>query len=768
MKTGLALSIVLLNSACHAAAGPVSSAARPAVEDQVKDRFVSARYERQRIGGLLGERLRMTIDRGLLGIDAATLMAALRSGADNPTRNGDSVGIFLRAASNAWAYSRDERLKAVLDELVQALVSAQSPNGHLRGEGARYRWTGWDFPVHSRNLMGLLAYHLATGAPSALQSARGIADLLTRTLGSSQNQADPPGSPAYRAPIPTSLLEPVCLLYRYSGEKRNLASLLVRAYDRQPGPRLLSGLLESGSVMGAAGATASEVLDGLVGLLELYRLSGDERYLQPALAAWRDVVTKRRYVTGTTSAGRQFKADYVLPGEESANVGESGVTASWLQLNWHLLRLTGQPQYGDELERTIYNQLLGAQDPRDGGVCPFTPLAGKKRPEQGASSSRASHALAITLIPQMIWGTREGGLAVVLYAPGEATVSLGDGGPDVVVNSQTGFPKEGTVTLTLRPPAPARFPVFLRVPSWCGRYRATVAGSAVSGRSGEFMKLERVWNPGDKIEIDMDLTVQFLPGGPSYPNRVAVQRGPQVLALDAEVNPGVPFLHRVAPTDGGMVQLTEAAKRLPKSWLGSQAYATPAMAVQRAENGRQTIKRTEVVLVPFADARRYLVWLTKPDKMPFGPVAVTAFGTESWSRAGNHDGSICDERSDTFRVTYNGTAATEDWYAVEMDNPELISRVVYRHGRVFPNGGWFSTSRGKPAIQIKRSPTSDWETVGTLESYPQTSATVPPTLYDGQSFQLKLKEAVTASAVRIVGRPGGAFSSCAELAAYGP
>jgi hypothetical protein len=373
----------------------------------------------------------------------------------------------------------------------------------------------------------------------------------------------------------------------------------------------------------------------------------------------------------------------------------------------------------------------------------------------------------MTLIPQMIWGRRQGGLAVVLYSPGEATVSLGNGGPDIGVSSQTLFPKEGTVTLTLRPPAPTRFPVFLRVPSWCRRYRAAVAGVTAWGRSGEFVRLDRVWNPGDKIEIEMDLTVQLLPGGSSYPNRVAVQRGPQVLALDAEVNPDVPFLHRVAPTDGGMVQLAEAASRLPKGWLGSQAYAVPAMAVQRTENGRQTIKRTEVVLVPFAEAREYRVWLAKPDRLPVGPVALTAFGTESWSRAGNREGSICDERTDTFRVTYDGTPAAEDWYAVEMDNPELISRVVYRHGRVSPNGGWFNTSGGKPVIQIKRTATSDWETLGTLDSYPRSSATTPPAIPDGQVFQLKLKEPVRAVGVRIMGRPGGAFSSCAELAAYG-
>jgi hypothetical protein len=87
---------------------------------------------------------------------------------------------------------------------------------------------------------------------------------------------------------------------------------------------------------------------------------------------------------------------------------------------------------------------------------------------------------------------------------------------------------------------------------------------------------------------------------------------------------------------------------------------------------------------------------------------------------------------------------------------------------VFQNGGWFDTSSGKPAIQVKRTRTGNWETVATLDSYPVTSATVPPTLHDGQGFEVKLKQPVTAVALRIVGRPGGAFSSCAELAAYGP
>ena len=41
-------------------------------------------------------------------------------------------------------------------------------------------------------------------------------------------------------------------------------------------------------------------------------------------------------------------------------------TVTWLQLTWELLRLTGEPQYGEELEHTVYNALLGAQDPPTG------------------------------------------------------------------------------------------------------------------------------------------------------------------------------------------------------------------------------------------------------------------------------------------------------------------------------------------------------------------------------------------------------------------
>ena len=105
------------------------------------------------------------------------------------------------------------------------------------------------------------------------------------------------------------------------------------------------------------------MMSNLVGLVELYRVTGNRDYLKPAEIAWKDIVAHRLYVTGTTSAGEHFQDDNVLAGEEASNVGEGCATVTFLQLTWQLLRSTGEPQYADLLEQTVYNALLGAQDP---------------------------------------------------------------------------------------------------------------------------------------------------------------------------------------------------------------------------------------------------------------------------------------------------------------------------------------------------------------------------------------------------------------------
>jgi len=737
-----------------------ANAPAAAVEDEVKDRFVPAPLDTQSIQGLLGRRMAVNLQGRLLHVDEAGLLAGFRRRPGSQAWIGEHIGKFLDAGSRTWLYSGDVKLQAMLDRMARELISTQLPDGYLGTYSESERWTNWDVWVHKYDLLGLLAYYQATGYPPALDAARKIGDLLMNTFGEGPGQRDIIRAGTHMGMAATSVLEPICLLHRYTGEMRYIefARYIVRAIEFPEGPRILRSLNQTGSVARTANGKAYEMMSNLVGLLELYRLTGDETLLKPARAAWVDISSKRLYITGTTSAGEHFRDDYELPGEEASAVGEGCATVTWLQLNWQLLRLTGEPQYADELERTVYNQLLGAQDPHNGNLCYFTPLVGRKRPGPGINCCVSSGPRGISLIPQLAWGTREGGVAILFYVPGEASIPLAPG-TTIPIKVETKYPEDGAVTIVLRTQKSVRFPLQLRVPPWATTFTATAGGKTLAGQPGQFLTIDRIWRPGDRVRISMELPVRILAGGPSYPDYVAVQRGPQVLALEAAVNPAVPYLDRTSPAslDVSGLRLTAAPERLPKTWGGTQAYSIEGFSQGKPQT---------LVLVPFADAQNYRVWLRKPGQIPVGQVPLTAFGTESWSRSGSVQGSICDERPDTYRTTFEGRPANEDWYAVEMDKPAEIVRVTFRHGKVFENGGWFDASASKPVVQVRRTKNGPWQTVAVLESYPTLNSAQIPALRDGEPFTVRLPQPLTVIAVRIVGKPARSFSSCAELAAY--
>src|SRR6266508_2577036 len=93
----------------------------------------------------------------------------------------------------------------------------------------------------------------------------------------------------------------------------------------------------------------------------------------------------------------------------------TSATVTWLQLTWRLFRLTGESEYADEMERTVYNQLLGAQDPHNGNICYFTPLNGTKKATPGINCCVSSEPRGISMIPAMAWGATEKGPAIALY-----------------------------------------------------------------------------------------------------------------------------------------------------------------------------------------------------------------------------------------------------------------------------------------------------------------------------------------------------------------
>jgi uncharacterized protein len=567
---------------------------QPKVKDAVADRFVAAPFEKQKIGGLLGERMRINLEKRLLAVEEEALLAGFRKRPGEQDWIGEHVGKYLDAAAITYRFTHDARLKTQMDRIALALIATQKGDGYLGTYTDDKRWTSWDVWVHKYDLIGLLSWYRLTGDERALMASRRIGDLLIATFQTGKvdmiETSDEAGMAA------TSVLEPICQLYRFTGDARYLAFahfIVDKTWEQTNGPKIITSLLAVGSVFKTANNKAYEMMSNLVGLLELYRLTGEERYLAVGQAAQRDIVSRRRYLTGTTSAHEHFRDDFDLPADEKDEVGEGCATVTWLQLNLQLLRLTGEAKYAQEIERTVFNQLLGAQEPHSGNICYFTPMNGRKQPTTNINCCRSSVPRGIALIPGLVWGSFRAGtgpeIAIEILAPGEAMIN------GVKVVAETGYPFHGTAALTLRSPEPRWFTLALRVPEWAPEMTARLSNGEIhAAKGGEYLRVTRLWKNGDRVDVAMDLAVRFADGGRSYPGHLAVERGPLVLALEKGANLQLRDIQRAA--------LKQRGEPLSEDRVGVYSLAGVV------PNGDQT-RDTTLRLVPFAEANDYRIWI---------------------------------------------------------------------------------------------------------------------------------------------------------------
>ncbi len=725
------------------------------------------------IGGWLGRRIMANATNRLLTIDTKPLLAGFQHRPGEQAWIGEHVGKWLHAATLAWAYTGDPRLRAKLDRVVSELLATQEPDGYLGTyppdkRFGLYPGADWDVWVHKYDLIGLLKYYRYTGNQRALLACRKIADLLTRTFGPGGKSILSAGT--HRGMAATSVLKPIVQLYRYTGDERYLAfaRYIVKSWDAPDGPKIIHTLLVKKQVDKTANGKAYEMLSNLVGLCELARVTGEPQLLTPVINAWQDIVSKRLYITGGTSQGEHFHGDYYLPNQMSAQVSETCVTTTWIELNLELFRLTGNAEYGNELEKSLYNHLTAAQNPRGDDWCYFTSLDGTKPYDSGITCCHSSGPRALALAPMQAYlkGQDEGVDALLVSTFEPSSVNLALGGETVSVQQISQFPFAGKSELRFSPAHPARFSVRIRVPSWASPLTFTLNREPILALpcSGWAVIPARTWTRGDTLRFEFNLAPRLVPGDHGNQGLAALEWGPFVCAYDAGCNPGLPPASLLAFADTNSFHLRPGH----------------GAAVQLAGNVRSPrFSGTKpAIFLPFADAgadgKRYRVWLPAPGTSFSTNISLLSAGVESRSRKGNVQGSINDGDLDSFVVTFDGRKRAWDWFAVTLDKPETIRRVVFVSGKVFHDGGWFDASAGKPYLQIRPSLDSKWETVGEFADYPATTATSSASLAKGShpSFAVELPTAMKACAVRVIGKPAcgdnpaQAFSSCAELEAF--
>lgn len=438
---------------------------------------------------------------------------------------GEHAGKWLAAAARAAARSGDKALLGRVRRVADWLVGHQSADGYLGNYPPPRRfttkhpekpvsWNGepslrtWDIWTHAYLTLGLVELWRVTGENRYLTAARKIGDLVWRTLDEGGLNITDMGN--HFGLSATVMLDPALELYFVSGAQRylDLALKIVEQAEGEPHNRLLSQALAGADPSEIATGKAYQLLWNLVGLAKLHRATGEEKYLTAVRDLWSAVREHHLTLGGGPWGGVAHRSREVFnPAAVFDPDGyvETCATMAWIQLNRELLGILGEARFAQEIERSAYNDLIGAQAPDGEDWCYYSFPNGRRVHTTYWRCCKSSGAMAIEELPAIAYATtREGGIAVNLLGPGEARLNLPDGGA-VRVRQDTGYPFDGQIEIVVETDSLAEFPLQVRIPDWADKAQVTVAGQIVAAPAGDYMRLVRRWQSGDRVTLSLPM-----------------------------------------------------------------------------------------------------------------------------------------------------------------------------------------------------------------------------------------------------------------------
>jgi hypothetical protein len=242
-----------------------------------------------------------------------------------------------------------------------------------------------------------------------------------------------------------------------------------------------------------------------------------------------------------------FTGDECLAGKNPVQGTELCAVVEFMYSLEHLVSLTGEAAYADRLERVAFNALPATFAPDmwshqyDQQVnqvqCTINPdhMWTTNGPESNLFGLEPNFGCCTANMHQgwpkfaaHLWmRTPDAGIAAVAYAPSTARFDVR--GTPVRVSCETDYPFRDRLTITVRPDAPSRFPLVLRVPAWAEDASLTPPrGSEIALKAGSFYRTEREWKDGDTLILRFPMKART---SRRYNGAVVVERGPLVYSL---------------------------------------------------------------------------------------------------------------------------------------------------------------------------------------------------------------------------------------------
>jgi DUF1680 family protein len=403
---------------------------------------------------------------------------------------------WLEAAS--WALQSQElpEIAEMMDEAVGIIERAQDDDGYLntyyQGDRAADRWSDTG-RMHELYCAGhLFQAAVAHHRSTSTDRMLRIACRLADHICGVFGPGKRAGHPGHPE-VEMGLVE----LYRETGEQRYLD--LVGFFIDQVGGRNMSEIL----------GHAVRAVYFCAGMTDYYMETGDRACVRALKNMWKSMTEAKMYVTGAVggrvvgeSVGREFE----LPNENAyAETCAAIGSAMW---NWRMLALNGEARFADLVELTLYNSVLSGISLDATRYFYINPHASNGMPtgdpwylylRRGVPARQEwfpcaccppNVARTLAALPGYLYSTSEEGVWAHLYDSSTLTWQLQDGTP-FRITQETKYPWDGRIELNVSSESQEEFSLYLRIPGWCRQASVTVDGRAMS----------TIGRPGSYLEI---------------------------------------------------------------------------------------------------------------------------------------------------------------------------------------------------------------------------------------------------------------------------
>lgn len=396
---------------------------------------------------------------------------------ESPFDDSDVFKIIEGAAYSLSA-QEDPRLEAYVDSLITYIEAAQEPDGYLytyrtiMGDDS-HPWIGskrWEKTHILSHELYNLGHLFEAGV--AYYQATGKDKLLNVCYKAADLLCKDFGPNAFVSyPGHQEVEIGLVKLYRLSGQKKylDLAKFFLDARGTVHTPDVYNQSHKRVVEQDEAVGHSVRAFYMYTGMADVAALTGDKEYIKASKVIWDDIAKTKLYITGGIGAAgghEGFGAKYELPNVTAYCETCAGIAnVFW---NERLFLMEGDAKYIDVLERSLYNNVLSGVSVSGDRFFYPNPLESTYGTHRsawfGCACCPSNISRFIPNVPGYIYAQKGDDIYVNLFMSSNSTFKVGE--KELTLEQKSGMPWYGNTEIAIKSSDNVKCTLKLRIPGW--------------------------------------------------------------------------------------------------------------------------------------------------------------------------------------------------------------------------------------------------------------------------------------------------------------